>query len=89
MIDERGAYREGREKAETGPTSSSAGRQSQPVESVRHTMHEVTPFPIEGGVPAVARYYRREKQWPAASLARRTAIVPLIEAYRARRRRED
>ena len=52
-------------------------------------MHEVTPFPIEGGVPAVARYYRREKQWPAASLARRTAIVPLIEAYRARRRRED
>jgi Glutathione-dependent formaldehyde-activating enzyme len=36
-------------------------------------------------VPAVAEYYDREKYWPSESLARRRAILPLIEAYRAAR----
>lgn len=35
------------------------------------------------GVPAFAEYYDREQLWPATSLARRAAILPLIEAYRA------
>ena len=35
------------------------------------------------GVPAVAQYYKREKYWPEESLARRRAIQPLIEDYRA------
>ena len=33
--------------------------------------------------PAVAEYYDRERYWPAESLARREALLPLIEAYRA------
>ena len=33
--------------------------------------------------PAVAEFYDREQYWPPESLARRRAIVPLIEAYHA------
>src|SRR5690606_18758890 len=36
-------------------------------------------------VPAFAEYYEREHVWSAASLDRRRAIVPLIEAYHASR----
>jgi hypothetical protein len=39
------------------------------------------------GVPAVAEYYEREMYWPEESLARRRALLPLIEAYRAARQR--
>ncbi len=42
---------------------------------------------IPPGVPAVPEYYDRKDHWPAASLARRQAILPLIEAYQATRRR--
>ena len=35
------------------------------------------------GAPAFAGYYERERLWPAESLARRQAILPLIEAYQA------
>lgn len=35
------------------------------------------------GVPAVAQYYEREDYWPTESLARRQALLPLIEAYQA------
>jgi hypothetical protein len=35
------------------------------------------------GTPAVPEYYDREKFWPAASLERRRALLPQIEAYRA------
>ncbi len=35
------------------------------------------------GTPAFAAYYEREKVWPPESLARRQAILPLIEAYQA------
>jgi len=38
--------------------------------------------------PAVPEYYERERYWPAESLARRQALLPLIEAYRAGRRRD-
>lgn len=38
------------------------------------------------GVPAVPEYYDREHYWPPDSLARRQAILPLIEAYQAARR---
>jgi hypothetical protein len=38
------------------------------------------------GVPAFAEYYDREKIWPAASLARRRAVEPQIEAYVASRK---
>jgi hypothetical protein len=41
---------------------------------------------IPEGVPAVPEYYDRETFWPAESLARRHAILPLIEAYQAARR---
>lgn len=34
-------------------------------------------------MPAAAEYYDREKYWPAASLARREAMLPQIEAYQA------
>jgi hypothetical protein len=33
--------------------------------------------------PAVPEYYDRENHWPAESLARRKAMLPRIEAYRA------
>jgi hypothetical protein len=35
------------------------------------------------GTSAFAEYYERESLWPAESLARRQAILPLIEAYQA------
>jgi hypothetical protein len=35
------------------------------------------------GAPAVAEYYDAERYWPAASLARRKVLQPLIAAYRA------
>jgi hypothetical protein len=38
---------------------------------------------IPRDMPAVAEYYDREKYWPAASLARRQAMLPQIEAYQA------
>jgi len=34
-------------------------------------------------VPAVPDYYDRDRQWPADSLARRHALLPKIEAYKA------
>jgi len=37
-------------------------------------------------VPAVPEYYDRAEHWPAASLARREAILPQIEAYQAARK---
>jgi len=42
---------------------------------------------IPPGAPAVPEYYDREMYWPAESLARRRAILPQIEAYRAALRR--
>ncbi|RPI12073.1 MAG: GFA family protein [Lysobacterales bacterium] len=33
--------------------------------------------------PAVPEYYDRDRYWPAESLARRAALVPLIDAYEA------
>jgi hypothetical protein len=41
---------------------------------------------IPEGTPAVPEYYDREKYWPEDSKARRRAILPLIEAFRATRR---
>jgi glycoprotease/Kae1 family metallohydrolase len=38
------------------------------------------------GTPAVPEYYEREGYWPAASLARRQALLPQIQAYQAARR---
>lgn len=38
------------------------------------------------GTPAVPEYYDRDELWPAASLARRKAILPQIEAWQASRR---
>lgn len=37
------------------------------------------------GAPAVPEYYDREQYWPAESLQRRRAILPLIEAYQRER----
>jgi hypothetical protein len=34
------------------------------------------------GTAAVPEYYDRDTYWPAGSLARRQALLPLIEAYR-------
>ena len=34
-------------------------------------------------VPAVPEYYDRDRHWPAESLARRQALLPQIEAYKA------
>ncbi|MBI5721700.1 MAG: GFA family protein [Burkholderiales bacterium] len=42
---------------------------------------------IPPGVPAFEVFYEREKLWPAESLARREALLPLIEAYQAGLRR--
>lgn len=41
---------------------------------------------LPAGVPAVSEYYQREQYWPAASLARRLALLPQIEAWQAARR---
>jgi hypothetical protein len=35
------------------------------------------------GTPAFAEYYAREQVWRAESLARREALLPAIEAYKA------
>jgi hypothetical protein len=35
------------------------------------------------GTPAVPEYYDRDRYWPADSLARRTVLLPRIEAYQA------
>jgi hypothetical protein len=43
---------------------------------------------IPEGTPAVPEYYDREKYWPEASKARRRAIMPIIDAFRATRRGE-
>ena len=40
---------------------------------------------LPDGVPAVPEYYDRAERWPAASLARREAMLPRIEAYQAAR----
>jgi len=37
-------------------------------------------------IPAVPEYYERDRYWPAESLARRQAMLPLIEAYLAAKR---
>jgi hypothetical protein len=42
---------------------------------------------VPEGARAVPEYYERAKHWPEGSLARWNAILPLIEAYRATRRR--
>jgi hypothetical protein len=34
-------------------------------------------------IPAVLEYYDRDRHWPAESLARRQALLPQIEAYKA------
>ena len=39
------------------------------------------------GTPAFDEYYERERFWPAESLLRRRAILPLIEAWQASRSR--
>jgi hypothetical protein len=44
---------------------------------------------LPAGVPACQAYYDREQLWPADSLARRQALLPLIEADRASRRRGE
>ncbi len=38
------------------------------------------------GTPAFAEYYERETVWPRESLARRQAILPLIEAHQVSRK---
>ena len=38
---------------------------------------------IPDGTPAVPEYYERDAYWPAGSLARREALLPRIEAWRA------
>jgi hypothetical protein len=40
---------------------------------------------LPADTPAFAEYYEREQLWPAQSLARRQAILPLIEAWQASR----
>ena len=39
------------------------------------------------GTPTVPAYYERADHWPAESLARREAILPLIEAWQAAQQR--
>jgi hypothetical protein len=39
--------------------------------------------PIPADVASVPEYYDREAHWPPESLARRLAILPQIQAYRA------
>ena len=43
---------------------------------------------IPTGMPAVPEYYDREKYWPAASLERRRAFLPQLEAYQAELKRQ-
>jgi hypothetical protein len=42
---------------------------------------------IPEGMPAVAEFYDAKKYWPPASLERRQAFLPQLEAYRAERKR--
>jgi hypothetical protein len=42
-------------------------------------------FQLPAGVPSVLEYYDRESLWSAESLARRQALLPLIEAYQKAR----
>jgi hypothetical protein len=41
---------------------------------------------ISEDIPVFSEYYDREKLWSAQSLARRMAVLPMIEAYRASQR---
>lgn len=43
---------------------------------------------IPQGARAVPEYYERAKHWPEESLQRWSAVLPLVEAYRAGRRRD-
>jgi hypothetical protein len=43
---------------------------------------------IPPGMPSMPEYYDREQVWPAASLERRRALQPRIDAYLATRRTE-
>ena len=43
---------------------------------------------IPPGMPAVTEYYEREQYWPAASLERRRAFLPQLEAYQAKLKAE-
>ena len=38
---------------------------------------------LDSRTPAFEEYYERESLWPADSLERRKAVLPLIEAYQA------
>ena len=38
---------------------------------------------LPAATPAVPEYYDRDAYWPAASLARRQALLPRIQAYQA------
>jgi len=40
---------------------------------------------LDGAAPVMPQYYEREQHWPADSLRRREAILPMIEAYQATR----
>jgi hypothetical protein len=41
---------------------------------------------LPAGTPAFDAYYERESLWPPASIERRKALLPLIEAYQASQR---
>lgn len=43
--------------------------------------------PLPTGAQAFPEYYEREQVWSSASLVRREALLPLIEAYQASKRR--
>jgi hypothetical protein len=40
---------------------------------------------IPQGTPSVSEYYDRQQYWPAASLARRAAMLALIKAHQSGR----
>jgi hypothetical protein len=40
---------------------------------------------IPQNTPSVSEYYEREQYWPAASIARWQAVLPLVKAYRLAR----
>lgn len=42
-------------------------------------------FALPPGVPAVPEYYDRRDYWPPASIARRAALQPLIDAHKGKR----
>ncbi|MBA4213929.1 MAG: aldehyde-activating protein [Polaromonas sp.] len=42
---------------------------------------------LPAGAHAFPEFYEREQVWPSASLERRKALLPLIEAYQASKRR--